>query len=115
MSNKENDPCLKEKLGTCCGCNVMAIAILQMRWQGLTLDEATGSIHKEYCPVKPDHAGRHINREASIAFGQRRHENVEFTHDRRPLRQKPRKGRPHTKMSKSSTGKFFRDQEPSYI
>lgn len=111
---KEHDSCIKEKLGTCRGCSIMEMAVMLMRWQAHTLESARESIAQDYCPVHPDDVGRYTNKEASYSMGQRRGENTIFDANRKPLRPRPRKGRPNTKMSKSKTGRFFVDSEPAY-
>lgn len=106
---KERGRCLQEITGSCSGCNIIEIAILAMRWRGKELDQAQQHVAKYYCPsgCEPDSLHDHINKNASHALGQRKHENIDFGRGRKPLRQKPKKGLPGSKMSKSTTGRFF--------
>ncbi len=106
---KETHRCLQERTGSCSGCPIIEIAILGMRWRGNDLGTMHSHIAAHYCPddVHPQPLEKFINKNASHGLGQRRYENTQFDHQRVPLRPKPYKGKPHSKMSKSKTGRFF--------
>ena len=77
MRRPENDRCALTQLGSCpSSCNVLAIAVGMIRWQGIAPEDAAEQTGEDLCPsgCKPQiEKGR--NELASLGFGQRRREN----------------------------------------
>ncbi len=100
--------CLKTKRGSCLGCNVLEIAINHLRWRGGTVEQVRELIANMYCPdgLHPD-VERAINKNASYTMGQSNQENTDgLDNIGRPALLNPSSGK---KMSKSSTGRWYRD------
>lgn len=71
--------CLRQHIGSCRGCNVVDIAMGEIRWKGQTLEKATDFVRKRYCP-KGEHPDISVgvNKEASFTMGtDHRGENLE--------------------------------------
>ncbi len=93
--------CLRQKIGSCGGCDVLAIAINQARWRGIE----PARVESQYCPPgeRMDFEWA-INRDASHGMGQRRGENMEGLTDIRPTNSSS-----GAKISKSKTGQWFQE------
>ncbi len=75
--NKET--CIRQKLGSCEGCNMIQMIKHDARWHQMSVEGAAKIIKDELCPKgeKPD-VTKIRNMWASFGMGQRREELIDF-------------------------------------